>query len=859
MLSAGDMGSESGKIILQLACELPGQNKLRATVEKAAGSLQYSNVYTALPDSRFIREAGVRTYNRHSSEITCLLKLEGGRLVSGDSSGCLVMWNSLYPPQSVELQGHDSSVLELVKSGSDRFISFDTRTLKVWDSYNGDLKQTIVVEYDLMQAICFNDDIFIVSSRKEFRKYIEHEYLERLETKKVILSAFKYGEIAPLWERDVEVDKYSYMFPLPDGRLLLVKSEFSTSISSGSAEAVMILDPVTGESDATVDELSFLSETVLFSTHEMPIFVRKFGGKFSLAKADGIEIPVSREMNSFLQVSEPILFIGPGILDESNSSNLVFTGSEMLKKTFREIQSDCDAAIQAGRYLLLIRTGKVRKLLVSDLLAENQLVFSVKTSMEDIYSAVSVDENTIAFISENNVLEILDLNKGVLLSFPCLGHRNYSDLGFIQRLDEETIVTAGADCSLQVIDLKERYARHYFNEYEHIETVLGARKQLLVTANYSFELVIYDTEVCEVLWILKGLNETAEGLIWIQDDLLGGWTESDGLIVWNMATGKKYFSFNMKGYGFTGVIVLSDGRLLCWGGKNDGSFDWSESKVVLVDMITGSEKELLTIRENRDTLTGAILFKKVNAIVGQCIQLADGRILIPPHWGLPYGDKNSFDMISIDPDNPEDMYCIPLDGYLPAWIQELSGNRIAVCTSYWAPDESKQESRVLFRDAATGESIYDSPVLNDMVREIIKVSDNVIGGLQDEGVVSLFDTDDTVKYLGDFPFDELLNKYEGFIESNRCSREIGSVGRLLSMPGHTSNVDNRWVYFWSRYLNTSLVEIDGENTIVILKNDDVTVYPGRLPLEDVYLFENAIVFITEDGRIGFLKRNTEFV
>ena len=126
-------------------------------------------------------------------------------------------------------------------------------------------------------------------------------------------------------------------------------------------------------------------------------------------------------------------------------------------------------------------------------------------------------------------------------------------------------------------------------------------------------------------------------------------------------------------------------------------------------------------------------------------------------------------------------------------------------------------------------------------------------------MVSLFDTDDSVKYLGDFPFDELLNKYEGFIEVNRRSREIGSVGRLLSMPGHTSSTDNRWAYLWGRYQNTSLVDIQGENTIVILENNAVTVYPGRLPLENVYLFENAIVFITEDGRIGFLKRNTEFV
>ncbi|MFO7773887.1 MAG: hypothetical protein R6V59_08175, partial [Dehalococcoidia bacterium] len=203
--------------------------------------------------------------------------------------------------------------------------------------------------------------------------------------------------------------------------------------------------------------------------------------------------------------------------------------------------------------------------------------------------------------------------------------------------------------------------------------------------------------------------------------------------------------------------------------------------------------------------------------------------------------------------DPENISSIPLDGYTPSSIRELRDGVLMICTSYRAYDEEKRESRVFFRDMDTGELLYSSPELEGHIIETFEIAPDLVGGLQVDDTVSLFQLGRNIKYKGDKPFERVLAQHPDVIERNQPEKEIGRRGLLFRMPTHTSSTDFRWDQLWGRYRGRSGVAIDG-STIWVCGPDGSSHSVSRLCLKRAFLFEHSIAVVAFDGRFGFFRR-----
>ena len=159
---------------------------------------------------------------------------------------------------------------------------------------------------------------------------------------------------------------------------------------------------------------------------------------------------------------------------------------------------------------------------------------------------------------------------------------------------------------------------------------------------------------------------------------------------------------------------------------------------------------------------------------------------------------------------------------------------------------------MLFRNSVTGESIYDSDILDEYIFDIFNVDDGLIGGLTRKGTVYLFDVRNSISYEGEVRLDELIRSHEGLVQRTRPLKDLSSNPTLFGIAPLTWSLYNICDPWWNRYWGTTEVKVKGSN-VAITDSHGSHICVGRVPLQYAYAFENSIVVVSRDGRIGFLK------
>ena len=848
--------SDVARAIAQFTLELPADDPFREGFLKELSDVDLGTVYYCDKNSAFLNRKDYRFLLSHDSPVSTMLSMGAGKLVSGDHDGGIYAWDSAYPPVFRKLEGHSSLITDIRVVDEDRFLSASSNgEIRVWDYMSGRMVNEFSVDEEIVNIEIFCGNMVVVNVIRESETELYLGIHQLLKQKRIALKSYDLKHDTWSWEKEFEVNGFSRIMPLPDNRAFLTREESTGFPTCLNCKSALIIDPETGNVDKLFQQLANECETVLYSSLEMPVVLKKGCKGFELYRHYGDGIGLSDHVQELFS-RDIIPFLLPGL-------NLLFIGDE--KQVFAKFpdysRDNClifslpdDQFIYRGRYYGACRQfgndPEARIFRLYDL-STGDLVYSQGLLPGEFNLSVSMpDDETVVLSVPKGHLVFKDLSTGNDFTLRDFGFVSYEAMSNSQCFDPGRIVLRVPSGELVLIDTRSTPEKVL--EADFIEKVLGARDELLFIEDNRENVIAYDTGTCCKLSTIGPFRDGIHAMLHLKGDYYGAWSPLSGFRCWDVRSGIEKFRYKMNGYELTSVLILEDGNLLCCGSKDTESFDWDDALVVLFEPETGKETELLRIRSNRDPFNGNIPFVMHNAIVGQCLELSDGKLLIPPHWSIVYRERTVFDIIIIDRKDTGELIRIRLDGYTPAWIEELPGRLLMICTGYWAVSEEKRQSRVFFRNMDTGELLFSSPELKGHARDVVYLSAGSIGIVQGTDLVSLFQINDGIRYIGDKPIEEMLMEDIELIDKNRKNNEIGRIGRFLRMPGHSSSTDYRWAELWGAMKGNSITEV-GSGGIAVGNPSQFTLALVRSDIEKAFLFDNSVVLLGHNKKIGFLK------
>jgi len=850
-------GSDVARAIAQLTLELSVDDPFRIGFVSELSKLDIGTVYYCTDNSSFLNRKDYRVLGGHDCPVSAVLSMGTGKMVSGDACGRILAWDSVFPPISREIGSHSSEIAKLAAVDENRLLSVSSDCeVRVWDYRSGIMVNDFTVGEEIINSEIIRGNIFLVNVIRESETELYLGIHEVTKQKRIALKSYDLTNSKWIWEREFEVDGVSSVMPLPDGRILLIRNGSTGYKACMNCKSVLIVDPENGVVDELFDRLAGDCESVLYSIHEMPVVLKKYPGGYELTRHDGSAIQLSDYGRNLLSKNyEPMLFQGLNLLFISEKRQVFLKHPGYLQENAKVFAFSDEQSILRGRFYAGCRKFSLNPEIllykVIDLVSGEEVFSNTFPSGDESLHTHMPDDETLVVSTPDGHLIARSLVTSEEFVIRNLGIDTDEAINTAQRYDESRIVITDPSGKLILIDT--RNTPEPVSESNTAEEVLGAKDNLFFVEGIEGTIAAFDTDSCVKISEFGAFRDGVHGMLHFQGDHFGAWSPEFGFKSWDVRSGKKKHSYKMRDHDLTGVLVLNDDTLLCWGSKVTGGFHWDEARIALFKPVTGKETELLRIKSNRDPFSGNIPFVKHNAIVGQCLELSNGKLLIPPHWGIPYKERTVFDIIVLDRSETGKLMRIPLEGYTPAWIEELSGGILMICTGCWANSKEKRGSRVFFRNMDTGKLLFSSPELEEYVTESVYLSDGVTGVLQSNGLVSLFQINDGIRYLGDKPFEDLLEEEEGFIEKNRKAKEIGRLGRFLHMPGHSSSRDYRWAELWGTFKGNMIAEIE-PGYVMAGNPSKLTFALLRSVVQKAFIFDNALVLQDFNGRIGFLRK-----
>lgn len=857
LLADTHRGSDVARALVQFALELPDDDPFRAEFLCEISDINLGTVYYCDTNSLFLKRSDYSFLGGHDTSVTALLSMGVGKLVSGDDGGRILAWESVYPPVHREIGDHSCSIVKLAGVDENRFLSVSSDgKMRVWEYSSGGMLNDFAVDEEIINTEIFGENIILVNVQRESETELYLGIHEITKQKKVALKGYDLSRDRWIWEREFDVDGISWVMPLPDGRAFLARTESTGFPSCLNCKHASVIDPETGIVDEFFQELSSGCETILYSILEMPVFLKRHSHGYKLIRHDGKGIQLNDHVQGLLAEDfVPILFPGLNILFMGERKQVFLEYPDFSEDNSRVFDFSDEGFIHRGRFFSGCRRSSSNpealwfKLI--DLTSGEEVFRSMLPPGDASLRTHMPDDETLIVATPRGHLIAGNLVTNERLVVRNLGIDSDQAVAAAQRYDENRIVIKNTAETLILID--KNNTPEPFSEPNSVEKVLGARGNLLFVEAVEGKVAAFDTDSCRKISEFGSFRDGVHGILHFEGDQFGAWSLGEGFKSWNFRTGEEIISYKMPGYKLTCVLILGDDSLLFCGSKLTDGFLWDEARIVLFEPKTGEETELLRIKSNRDPFNGNILFVKHNAIAGQCLELSNGKLLIPPHHGIHYRDRTVFDIIILDRSDPGKLMRIPLEGYTPALVEELPGGILMICTSSSTSTKEKRESLVFFRSMETGELLFTSPELEGYVTDAVYLSGGVTGLLHSDDLVSLFQISGGIRYLGDKGIEELLEEEEGFIEKNRKANEIGRTGRFLQMPGHSCSLDYRWAELWGTMNGNSIT--DAQSGLIAAGNpSQFTLAMVRGAVRYSYLFDNSIVVVDSNGKIGFLRK-----
>jgi len=848
-------GVNAAQILVQLVLELDGEDVFREKFLAGASQLELGPVYYCDPGSAFLKSSDCRILNGHEGGVCSHLNLGDGRFVSGDEEGGVVLWESLVPVQNKKLEGHRGPIVKIHDLGEKGILSVcHEGTLRLWDRNSGELLYEMDAGTPVIGVEVFGGNIAVFHSVTETGTEMLHGVHEIEVQKRISLRAFDISTTEWAWEREFDVPGSSSLLALADGRAFLRKGSWLGDLGTFRCPCASIIDPADGSLDSTFEWFVQNCSHVLYSSSEMPLIHREVNGRSELIRHDGSRIEMTELLNRRICESSYILAVG----------DLGFLCDRAMEHTFLKILSGSvqtypvneGSMTHRERFLSGSRNtfGEENWFYVFDLVSGEELFCQSYPSEEQPSACFPCDE-LLLVLFPGRVLWAVDLVTGTRTAFRDTSSLSEYCMYFPELLPHGRILLRGAGSKLCCFDLDQTGEQPFSQKYRSFDWVpLGARDNLLFLVDSRNDLVVYDADTCRETMALGRFPGGVEGMVCVEDGHFGAWSSEQGFFSWDVNTGEQLSSYRMPGYELTGVLVLTDGKLLCWGNIwGEDSFESDELRVAEYDWRTGSEKELFKLGSSVDPTTGLMQFIQYNAIAGQCLELSDGRILIPPHSTVRYNKRRAFDIVCMERERPDKFSMIPLDGYTPGCIQELPGGILLICSKNRAHDELKAVSRVFFRNSVAGELLYASPELEHIGREAVFLEEGLIGVFGDYNEVSVFRYGDRIEYIGDKHLTDIFKNYPGCFDRGRKAVEIRRSGNLLRTPMGACSHDYRWSCFWGNFLNEAFVEVS-DNMLAVGRGEAVTCAAVRSSLENAWLFRNSIAVLSRDERLGFMRK-----
>ncbi len=846
-------------VVTQILLELSHEDPIRlAFLDQISETFSNSSYYHP-PSSQFFNDRSVKVVQKHDDKVSSLCRLKNGCFVSADNSGKIIYWHSITPLSVTYLSGHNKCVQGIIETG-DSFITWDKNKIIVWDTASQRIQSSTDFENEIKQIISANNGIiYILSTNFYFDVY--DESVEHSFTYDVFVSAFAARKNSILWKKNIQIRSNVIIQLSPDKTILFVITGYKFIGICNRADSLRGLDAISGGDIESLNNLSDNSKLIYLSTHELPVFVHEFRNISFLLDCNGAKVQLSDKIAKSLDDAEVYLFQSPGIVLHNVYANLVTVvdfsdpSSSILFKGVKHI------LLHAGRYMVLYQSDKPEefylstshKRIVYDLITNETIISQRLTDESFNLTSFSMTDDFFAIIRDDTTLEILNIKERRFDIFRGLQEFFIHDSIPLISLDQKTYVWAGSNGALEFLFRNTNITREAnILIFDSVESILGCRGKYFVTVNSIFQIIIYDTDSHSVFARLEGLTSVAMGVFWLPEGLLGAWTENDGVFIWDLTTGKVTFSFNFVDLFFYGARPLKDGSLLCWGGEREGP-KWKKIKFFKVNTETKEQASIITLYDNRDEITGSFFAPPKMLYVGGCKELESGRLLIYPFSWSQKIFQCSFDMISVDPGNPKNIFSIPMIEKNAFTFLELPGNKLIVATGSFLEDPSDSVF-LLYFDLEEGKLLSKSASIGQIISNIFRIDAHTIGALSFSGIVFKFKVDNlTMTQIGKIEFSELLLQQpeNSLISTQRAEIGVDPVvfGIMQFRFEKIGNGYSSW------YNDSSKIFVEVRGSSVLISDIHGTRYcVGRVPLHSAYAFKNSIVIVSSEKRVGFLTK-----